>query len=139
MTFEPFILQPNDWIPNNPKLPVILYRGALPSRGMEEMAFGFEQLFERNGWPPQWRDGVFDYHHYHSTAREVLGFAAGKARLMLGGAGARKLKWAPATRRYCLSELGTAALSKVRTSWSLGPIRRDKCSTSAGPPRRWKP
>jgi uncharacterized protein YjlB len=81
-------LKPNGWMPNSP-LPVLLYRSALPSSG--DLAAEMERIFTANGWPPQWRNGVYPFHHYHSTAHEVLGFAAGHADLVLGGVGGESL------------------------------------------------
>lgn len=73
-------------IPNNPRLPVLVYPGAvaLPA---EDPAAAFETLFTANGWGGCWRDGIFPFHHYHSTAHEVLGIYGGSAVAQLGGEG----------------------------------------------------
>ena len=70
-------------VPNNP-LPFIIYKrvidvdNAQPERTIE-------RVFASHGWGGMWRNGIFDYLHYHSTAHEVLGIARGQARVRFGG------------------------------------------------------
>lgn len=66
-------------IPNS-RLPLLVYRDAVPAD-----AVAIERLFAANHWPPAWRDGVHPFHHFHSTAHEVLGVARGEASVLFGG------------------------------------------------------
>ena len=77
-------------IPNS-RFPLIVYRGAIgaPSR---DPAVAFETLFGGNGWGNGWRDGIFPFHHYHSTAHEVLGIAKGWAEVRFGGESGQTLR-----------------------------------------------
>ena len=72
--------------PNSP-LPLLLYRRALPPDPV-----AMEQAFARYGWSNAWRNGIFPFHHFHSIAHEVLGIAAGTARVMFGGPGGREFE-----------------------------------------------
>lgn len=81
---ETLQLDRNSWVPNNQRFPVLIYHNVMGSEE-QDTAEVLESIFRRNDWSPQWRNGVYRFHHYHSTAHEVLGIASGKARLMLGG------------------------------------------------------
>jgi len=75
-------------IPNNP-LPFCLYGGVVDLAGSADPAAVFEQLFAANGWGDSWRNGIYDYVHYHSRIHEVLGIARGRARVRFGGDGGK--------------------------------------------------
>ncbi len=72
-------------IPNNPRLPFIHYRGVVSLKDGVDPAAVFERLFAANGWRGAWRNGVYDYVHYHPRTHEVLGIARGSARVRFGG------------------------------------------------------
>ena len=74
----------------NSTLPVVIYKQVLPQDKVS--AEDLETLFERNGWPPQWRDTVFTFHHFHSQSHECLGIARGNATLRLGGPQGREFR-----------------------------------------------
>jgi uncharacterized protein YjlB len=71
-------------VPNN-VLPLVIYKGAIRfDDGDPEKTI--EDLFSGNGWGQDiWRNGIYDYLHYHATVHEALGIARGHARVRLGG------------------------------------------------------
>jgi uncharacterized protein YjlB len=81
---ETLHLRDDGTIPNNPRLPALLWRGALPAAAGPEAA---ETLFGRHGWPPAWRNGIYPWHHFHPNAHEALAIVRGTVRVQLGGAG----------------------------------------------------
>lgn len=77
------VFEDDGLVPNN-ILPFLVYQGAvtLDPKQPEET---IENLFETNNWGGTWRNGVYDYLHYHATVHEVLGVARGQARVRFGG------------------------------------------------------
>ena len=71
-------------IPNNAKCPLLIYPNALalPRDNPTRM---IERLLDDNHWGATWRDSIYPYHHYHSTAHEVLICYRGSAEVQLGG------------------------------------------------------
>lgn len=70
-------------IPNS-RLPVVIYQGAL-DLPKDDPAAAIETLIHANDWGNDWRNGIFSYHHYHSTAHEALLVYGGSAKVQLGG------------------------------------------------------
>lgn len=77
-------------IPNS-TLPLLLYRDAFNERD-ERGAAWLENHFMKNNWSNSWRNGIFDFHHYHSITHEVLGIYSGSALVHLGGEQGRRVE-----------------------------------------------
>jgi uncharacterized protein YjlB len=88
---ESHVLADDGTFPNS-RLPALIYRAATDG----DRPKALERLFERNGWGDSWRDGIYDYVHYHSCIHEVLGIARGEGKVQFGGLKGRTgdgLRW----------------------------------------------
>jgi uncharacterized protein YjlB len=78
-----YVFEDDGIVPNN-RLPLLLYGQAISVAG-DQPEKTIEGLFGANGWGDMWRNGIYDYLHYHSTVHEALGIARGHARVRFGG------------------------------------------------------
>jgi uncharacterized protein YjlB len=88
---QTYQLKDDGVIPNHPKWPLVIYKSAVRLPQSLDPAAVFEELFEGHGWGGLWRDGIYDYVHYHSHIHEVLGIARGRGRVQFGGRKGRSL------------------------------------------------
>jgi uncharacterized protein YjlB len=82
MELDTWQAPPGGRIPNHPSFPVLVYHG------VDAAAAGADAVratFADHGWGGSWVDGVFSFHHFHSTSHEALAVVAGRATLELGG------------------------------------------------------
>ena len=109
-------------VPNNP-MPFLVYKGAILVGGAEPERT-VEMLFAQNGWGDMWRNGVYDFTHYHATVHEVLGVARGHARVRFGGDRGKVLDIAA----------GDVAILPAGTGHQLVSASHDFCVIGAYPP-----
>jgi uncharacterized protein YjlB len=78
-----FVFEDDGRVPNN-SLPFLVYKAAVDV-GNAHPEKTIEGLFGAHGWGDMWRNGVYDFLHYHATVHEALGIARGHARVRFGG------------------------------------------------------
>jgi uncharacterized protein YjlB len=117
-----FIFEDDGLVPNNP-LPFLVYKGAVDVAN-DHPEKTIEELFRANGWGAMWRNGVYDYAHYHTTVHEALGVARGHARVQFGGDHGKALDIAA----------GDVAILPAGTGHQLISASEDFCVVGAYPP-----
>ena len=109
-------------VPNNP-LPFLVYKGAVDVAN-DHPEKTIEDLFGAHGWGAMWRNGVYDYLHYHATVHEALGVARGHARVQFGGDAGQALE----------ISAGDVAILPAGTGHRLISASEDFCVVGAYPP-----
>lgn len=121
-------------IPNHPRWPLIVYRSAIQLRDGLDPAATVEDVFQSNGWGNSWRDGIYDYVHYHSRIHEVLGVARGDASVEFGGLRGKTLKLKAGDVAILPAGTGHRCLNASRDFLVVGAYppsgTYDECTTS---------
>lgn len=89
MDCETYFFEDDGSIPNNPDLPLLLYPDALSDDHTDASAC--RELLNEQNWSNEWVNGIYSYHHYHSTTHEVLAVLSGSATVKMGGEQGKEL------------------------------------------------
>src|SRR6187200_1046967 len=117
-----FVFADDGLVPNNP-LPFLVYKAAIDVANAHPEKT-IEGLFGVHGWGEMWRNGVYDFLHYHATVHEALGVARGHARVRFGGDQGREFDIAA----------GDVAILPAGTGHQCISSSADFCVVGAYPP-----
>jgi uncharacterized protein YjlB len=91
-----FLFKDDGSVPNNPALPMLIYRSGIDLSGSAYPEQVIERVFAAHGWGrDMWRNGIFPYTHYHSMVHEALAVARGRATVRFGGDEGEELELGP--------------------------------------------
>ncbi len=116
------VFEDDGLVPNNP-MPFLVYKSAVDVDN-DHPEKTIEGLFGAHGWGAMWRNGVYDYLHYHATVHEALGVARGHARVRFGGDAGKEFE----------IKAGDVAVLPAGTGHQCLSASRDFCVVGAYPP-----
>lgn len=93
MNCQIYFFEDDGFIPNNPLFPLLVYPDALSDELLESSQC--RDLLNTHGWSNSWINGIYSYHHYHSTTHEVLVVLEGSSTVMMGGEHGEQITFSP--------------------------------------------
>jgi uncharacterized protein YjlB len=117
---ETFLFADDGWVPNNARLPFLVYRGAIDLIGTPDPELAIEKIFRRNGWGDLWRNGIYSYVHYHSKIHEGMALARGRALVRFGGSNGSEIELTQGDVAVLPAGTGHQCLSQSRDLVVIG-------------------
>jgi uncharacterized protein YjlB len=92
---ETYVFADDGSVPNNPRLPLLIYRGAIDLIGTHNPEEDIEKVVRANRWGGTWRNGIYPYLQYHSMIHEGMGIARGRVKVRFGGQNGKEIDLTP--------------------------------------------